>query len=261
MEAGFLSKTINFFVLFSIFSLPAHAEEVHNSEAGMLESFIDWATESKSASSAAAADWIEEIWGETVTIFGSSKEEVAAAANFVGDRFIITKDITSKWSADQFDTFLKNHPSIAETLEATTSAIAQSGDYVIEKAEDGGIFITEVTADGAATAVEWTQEKINTLPEVTACDVAEYDFLGGLAIGTLGTSLLAAPSTTAVAVYVVEHATVWSSLGAFGSTMTTGTTAIVSTPAVATGLTVAALSGATVYATAKGLCYFSKNVE
>ena len=90
-----------------------------------------------------------------------------------------------------------------------------------------------------------------------ACDIAGYDFLGGAAIGTLGTALAAGVSTTTT---VVE---VWAITSTLFSTSASllSSISVVAVPAIAVGVTATALVGATVYATSKGICYYQKNTD
>ena len=42
-------------------------------------------------------------------------------------------------------------------------------------------------------------KKISKVPEITACDIANYDFAGGVAVGTLTTAMAAGTTTTTTA--------------------------------------------------------------
>jgi hypothetical protein len=251
-----MNKAMLIFLLMSFsMSVPAYAEETSEQSDGWAKSIIDWTKEKGGTAVNGVTRIFGDVKGKSIAVFDSSKEGVIAAAGFVGGNFIIAKDVASQWSSEQLQEFLTNHPEIADTMEKTKTALSASSRFVVDRTKDGAVFVKEIASDGTASAVVWTKEKISSLPEVSACDIADYDFAGGVAVGTLGTSLIAGASTTTVA--VIETTAVLTTFGYIGSAVSGAAVSVVSAPAVATGVTVAALSGATVYATAKGLCYFS----
>jgi hypothetical protein len=194
----------------------------------------------------------------TVTAFDATKEGAAAAASYVGDRFIIGTDVAANWTDEQFKEFSSNHPEIAANIDGFGAYVAGNREVLFKKAKDGTLVAYDVASDGTKTAIDWTSDRVDQIQQITACDIADYDMLGGVALGTLGTSMIAGASTAAATtVYVTTIAVPTSSgLLVLGSGVTGAVSAVVSAPAVAIGVTVAAAAGATVYATAKGLCYF-----
>jgi hypothetical protein len=86
--------------------------------------------------------------------------------------------------------------------------------------------------------VDWSKTKYQQIKEIDICE-GDLDLLGGVAIGTAATSVLAGESVLMI-------------IGSSGVYVATA-------PAVATGVTVTAITGATVYAGARGYCYLFNN--
>ena len=201
----------------------------------------------------------ESAKGGTVTAFDATKEGVAAAASYVGDSFILATDVAANWTDEQYKEFSSNHPEIAANIDGFGAYVADNSDVLFEKTKDGALVAYEVASDGTKTAIDWSSDRVDQVQQITACDIADYNMLGGVALGTLGTSMIAGASTAATTTVFVTTLAVPTSSGllALGSGVTGVVVTVVSAPAVAIGVTVAAATGATVYATAKGLCYFN----
>ena len=210
----------------------------------------------------AAKEGSVTLWGSakdgTVAAFDATKEGAASAASYVGDSFIIATNVAANWTDEQYKEFSSNHPEIAANIDGFGAYVADNNEVLIEKTKDGALVAYEVVSDGTKTAIDWSSDRLDQVQQITACDIADYDMLGGVALGTLGTSMIAGASTATTATVFVTTLAVPTSSGllALGSGITGVVVNVVSAPAVATGVTVAAVAGATVYATAKGLCYF-----
>lgn len=191
-------------------------------------------------------------------LLDQSRQGVGGAAAYISQKYSTTKSGMSSWSVEKYNSFASEYPEIASNIEAFAGKATQTSEYIYEKSVDGVVTAYQVSASGVKTAVEWTDSKIDELPEITACGIAELDTLGGVAIGTVGTALVAGSSTTtatATTVMVAPSMFGWVPVAA------TTATSIVSTPAVAVGVTATAIAGATVYATSKGLCYLQNKDE
>lgn len=106
-----------------------------------------------------------------------------------------------------------------------------------EPPENGFAFIrgaVEWSIEQGQVVVDWTRSTYRTIASLDICE-GDLDVLGGVAIGTAATSLLAGESVLVV----------------IGSS----SILVVSQPAIATGVTVAALAGATIFVTRRGFCY------
>ena len=186
------------------------------------------------------------------TVIRKTKKGSLTALAYLNKNYGIAKDGTVVWTKETYNQFNSDHPEVAANIQSFAAYTSETGQFAYEKTKDGALVAYEVSSDGVKTAVSWTDEKIEKLPEVTACGIAEYDVLGGIAIGTLGTALAAGTTTattTSAVVFVAPTMFGWMTVG------TAATTTIVSTPVIAIGVTAAAVAGATLYATAKGLCY------
>ena len=194
-----------------------------------------------------------------VNLIDASKLHAATATDFVTSKYSLTKDSVSLWSEERYADFSSEYPEIAANIDMFSAQVTGASEFVFEKSVDGALTAYEISANGVKSAITWTDDKVAGLPEITACGISELDTLGGIAIGTFGTALAAGSSTaatTSTIITVVPTTFGWMSTGA--ATITS----IVSTPAVAVGVTAAALAGTTVYATSKGLCYWqNKSVE
>jgi hypothetical protein len=200
-------------------------------------------------------DGTSTLWettkGSAMVVFSATKDGAAAAASYAGDKFIIAEEVSSAWTKEQFDEFQSNHPKIVSNINDLGAYLDEAGGIILEKGKGEAVIAYEYTSDGAKAAVDWSTDRLEKLPKLTACGVAEYDLLGGVAIGTLGTSIAAGTATSTVVALIpgiLAH-------GFVGYVPVA--VAVVSYPVIATGVTVTALAGATVYATANGICYFS----
>ena len=188
-----------------------------------------------------------------------TQEGTSSATNYISKRYAKAKDGSIAWTKESYIDFSNDYPDISKKIEAFALSSASAGELVFEKTTDGSLVAYTAAADGKKAAVSWTQDKLSKVPEITACDIAEYDFLGGAAIGTLGTAITAGASTTTTTVVAVGVAPTifgWVPMGVLSAA-----TSVVSVPAVAIGVTATALAGATVYATSKGICYYQENLK
>ncbi len=192
------------------------------------------------------------------TIFEATKDGATASASYVGDKFVIARDVTAEWTSDQYDEFRSNHPEIASNIDDFTGYVGETGGMVFEKGKDGIAVAYEVTSNGTKTSIEWSRDRIDQLPVINACTIANYDLLGGIAIGTFGTAMSAGTSTLAVVEISTAYIATSSGLIPIAASSVAG---VVSVPAIATGVAVAAAAGATVYVTAKGVCYLTTDEE
>ena len=205
-----------------------------------------------------AADLTAKSLDIGANLLDKSKQKAGGAAAYIADKYSITRDGVSSWSAEKYNSFAVEYPDIAANIESFSVSAAKTSDYVFEKSKDGVVTAYQMSASGVKTAVDWTDQKLDDLPEITACGIAELDTLGGVAIGTVGTALAAGSTTTtttATTVMVAPSLFGWVPIAA--STVTS----VVATPAVAVGVTATAIAGATVYATSKGLCYWQNKDE
>lgn len=199
-----------------------------------------------------AAEIGSDTKDSAISLFDATKEGAVAASEYVGDRFVVAKEVAAEWTSDQYLSFRSNHPEIASSIDDFISSAGEAGSVVIEKGADGVAVAYEIASDGAKTTMDWTADQLDQLPEIDACTIADYDLLGGVAIGTAGTALAAgATSTTVVQISTLGILTSSGVVPVAGSVVA-GT---VSAPAIATGVTAAAIVGATIYATSKGICY------
>ena len=205
-----------------------------------------------------AADFTAKSLDIGSQLFDQSKQSTEGAVAYISEKYSTTKNGMSSWSTEKYNSFESEYPEIASNIETFAGKAGQTSEYIYEKTVDGAVTAYQISASGVKTAVEWTDSKIDDLPELTACGIAELDTLGGVAIGTVGTALVAGSSTTtatATTVMVAPSIFGWVPIAA------TTATSIVSTPAVALGVTATAIAGATVYATSKGLCYLQNKDE
>lgn len=84
---------------------------------------------------------------------------------------------------------------------------------------------------------KWSKSTLRRISEISACE-GDYDFVGGAAVGTLATSVVAGDSV----IVLIS-----------GSGLL-----VASAPAVATGIAATALVGSAVYLTAKGYCFVTR---
>jgi hypothetical protein len=108
-----------------------------------------------------------------------------------------------------------------------SSSIVENSETIIDTAKGGAFSASTYIGESYIDAMDeykiallWTQEKINKIPEITDCNIRGSNFVGA----------------------VIFHGTV-----------------IVVTNGFSITTTVAALTGATIYATYKGICYFQVN--
>ena len=197
--------------------------------------------------------------GASVAAFDANYEGAAAAAGYVGDNFVIAQDVVTNWTAGQYAEFSSNHPEIAENMESFGNYITESSHVFFETSKDGALIAYEYASDGTKEAVDWTSDRIGQIEQLSACDIAEYNLLGGVAIGSLGTAAIATASTTATTLLVVETVAIPTAYGltTIASGLAGAVTSVASAPAVPVAVTAAAVVGATVYVTSKGLCYLS----
>ena len=92
----------------------------------------------------------------------------------------------------------------------------------------------EYTIEAGQVVIDWAQTQYHSVSSLNVCE-GDLDLVGGAALGTAATSVLAGESVLVV----------------IGSS----TVLTVSAPAVATGVTISSLAGATLFLTAKGYCY------
>ena len=194
--------------------------------------------------------WVKDKANE---ISSTATEKASDASSYISKSYYEAVDGSVAWTKETYNDFSTDYPEIATNIESFASSTSEYSNYAYEKTKDGALVAYEVTADGTKTAVDWTSEKISKVPEITACDIADYDFLGGAAIGTLGTSLTAASGTSLTATSIAAYTP--TILGPMLAG-TVQTLTIVAVPAIAVGVTATALAGATVYATSKGVCYY-----
>ena len=192
-------------------------------------------------------------------IIDKTKQGTSSTTNYIGKSYSKAKDGSIAWTKETYNDFSNDYPDISEKIDSFALSTAEAGELVFKKTKDGSLVAYETAADGSKTAVSWTQDKLSKVTEITACDIADYDFLGGAAIGTLGTAITAGASTTTATVATVAVAPTifgWVPMGVIGVV-----TSVVAVPAVAVGVTATALAGATVYATSKGICYYQENLQ
>jgi len=194
--------------------------------------------------------WVKDKANE---ISSTATEKASDASSYISKSYYEAVDGSVAWTKETYNDFSTDYPEIATNIESFASSTSEYSNYAYEKTKDGALVAYEVTADGTKTAVDWTSEKISKVPEIKACDIAEYDFTGGVAVGTVTTAIAAGTTTT------TTYTTVLAVLPTvFGPALVPVLTPIsaIAVPAIATGVTVTALAGATVYATSKGVCYY-----
>ena len=199
--------------------------------------------------------WVKDKANE---ISSTATEKASDASSYISKSYYEAVDGSVAWTKETYNDFSTDYPEIATNIESFASSTSEYSNYAYEKTKDGALVAYEVTADGAKTAVEWTSEKVSKVPEITACDIADYDFAGGVAVGTLGTALTASSGTAATTTTIAAYTPT-----IFGPMLigTMATASAVAIPAIATGVTATALVGATVYATSKGVCYFQSKTD
>ena len=199
--------------------------------------------------------WVKDKANE---ISSTATEKASDASSYISKSYYEAVDGSVAWTKETYNDFSTDYPEIATNIESFASSTSEYSNYAYEKTKDGALVAYEVTADGTKTAVDWTSEKISKVPEITACDIAEYDFTGGVAIGTLTTALAA--GTTTSTTYTTVMAIVPTIFGPALLPVFTSVSAI-AVPAIATGVTATALVGATLYATSKGVCYYQSEKD
>ena len=199
--------------------------------------------------------WVKDKANE---ISSTATEKASDASNYISKSYYKAVDGSVAWTKETYNDFSTDYPEIATNIESFASSTSEFSNYAYEKTKDGALVAYEVTADGTKTAVNWTSEKVSKVPEITACDIADYDFAGGVAVGTLGTALTASSGVAVTGTTIAAYTP--TILGPMlAGTMTT--VSAVAVPAIATGVTATALVGATVYATSKGVCYFQSEKD
>ena len=198
----------------------------------------------------------EEIKGITTekshSVLDKTKTNASITMSYLSARYEVAKDGTAIWTKEKYDQFSSDYPDIAANMHSFSSYTSQKGKFALEKTKDGATVAYQVSSDGIKTAASWSKEKIEELPQITACGISEYDLLGGVAIGTLATALTAGTSTAATTTTVVY---LTPTIFGWMTAATATATSVVSTPVVAVGVTATAVAGATLYATAKGVCW------
>ena len=107
----------------------------------------------------------------------------------------------------------------------------------LQAAERGETLTQQIyysAVDYGKGVVDWSRTKGEQIKSIDVCE-GDLDLPGGIAIGTAATSVMAGESVLMV--------------------ITSSGILVASTPAIATGVTVTALAGATVYLGARGYCY------
>jgi hypothetical protein len=190
------------------------------------------------------SQFLEEIdpdwWAKEET---SDAEDNAAAKN-LGDLVTLVSDGDAYYRVyDQMSDYeFYGLYGLCAALFAPNTLL--TSDISLEKliiATDGEKPTLQKVVDGMSNASEitinWANTKYTEVSKLDLCDV-NTDFAGGAFMGTAATSLLAGKSVLAI-------------IGTAG-------TLVASAPAIATGATVAAISGSAVYLTSKGYCYLTE---
>ena len=136
--------------------------------------------------------WVKDKANE---ISSTATEKASDASSYISKSYYEAVDGSVAWTKETYNDFSTDYPEIATNIESFASSTSEYSNYAYEKTKDGALVAYEVTADGTKTAVDWTSEKISKVPEITACDIANYDFAGGVAVGTLTTAMAAGTTT------------------------------------------------------------------
>jgi hypothetical protein len=195
--------------------------------------------------------WVKD---KATEISSTATEKASDASSYISKSYYEAVDGSVAWTKETYNDFSTDYPEIATNIESFASSTSEYSNYAYEKTKDGALVAYEVTADGTKTAVDWTSEKISKVPEITACDIANYDFAGGVAVGTLTTAMAAGTTTTTTSATLLAVTP-----SAFVPVFTS--ISVVAVPAIAIGVTATALAGATVYATSKGVCYYQSKKD
>lgn len=195
---------------------------------------------------------------KSYNVLDKTKANASITMSYLNEQYGIAKDGTAVWTKEKYDKFGNDYPDIAANMQSFISYTSEKGTFALEKTKDGATVAYQVSSDGMKTAASWSKEKVEELPEVTACGISEYDLFGGVAIGTLATALAAGTSTAATTTTVVY---VTPTIFGWMTAATATATSVVSTPVVAVGVTATAVAGATLYATAKGVCWHQNNQD
>ena len=126
--------------------------------------------------------WVKDKANE---ISSTATEKASDASSYISKSYYEAVDGSVAWTKETYNDFSTDYPEIATNIESFASSTSEYSNYAYEKTKDGALVAYEVTADGTKTAVDWTSKKISKVPEITACDIANYDFAGGVAVGTL----------------------------------------------------------------------------
>lgn len=118
--------------------------------------------------------------------------------------------------------FFRSNIGLEKLQEAANSESSESSIYYSALDYGNGI-------------IDWSRTKYEDIKSIDVCE-GDLDLAGGVAIGTAATSVMAGDSVLMI-------------VGSSGILIATA-------PAIATGVTITAVAGATVYAGARGYCYF-----
>jgi len=155
--------------------------------------------------------------------------------------------------ADHMDTF--DEDELLDKWDECTTRHLPDGIFTTDVGLSALIAVFEEGVDQRSIfqrTSDWSKSAMRRIRELSACE-GDYDFAGGVLIGTAGTALAAAPSVTGLATTASTMIIGESALLVFSQSA-----AIVAVvPAIATGVTIAAIAGSTIYATAKGYCYLT----
>ena len=117
--------------------------------------------------------WVKDKANE---ISSTATEKASDASSYISKSYYEAVDGSVAWTKETYNDFSTDYPEIATNIESFASSTSEYSNYAYEKTKDGALVAYEVTADGTKTAVDWTSEKISKVPEITACDIADYDF-------------------------------------------------------------------------------------
>lgn len=165
---------------------------------------------------------------------GSSAIEVALGTVMSGEQYDFI------WSYISYFEWLGLYAYCSEVyLERGLLKKDVSIKAILDTEHGSGAFFkpaVEWTIEAGQAVIDWTKTNYTTVSSLDVCD-GELDLLGGAAIGTAATSVLAGESVLVV----------------IGSS----SVLIATAPAIATGVTISALAGSTLFLTAKGYCYLA----